>query len=465
MPNDLASEMAIYEANEQEHLEKQAKCIADFLASQPGPRNVPSGSRGGFGNRKGATAGNGDDNSTERSRFSKQWKGIKFQHDEVQELLMQEPACDQCMRLQTPCTTVDAKLTCLECQTRKIQCPRKFNNTVRALAQKLGESEEEVRSMHSRFMKPSTQNVKGDDDGGVTQARAKTGEAHGKGGMAKGKGKKKEKPLKIVIPGGRGRKSNETRSECSEFQAACEDEELANDGDEMDVDVPVSQLPVEFAGVSASQSQQSGSQGPRNDKPTANQEISSKIAVDWFLHFFRAISQVENNSTPTRTDVPSLDICPQLPAEDLVEAEAGSEPSDSRTSLHNDEAASKDELEMDVDVPRMSTISNECGSSQAPTDAPPISTRGSHSQGPDSSSNQKFLEIPPSKTAIDIPEPSPSQPHHHSHPDDTQSTKENDNSLEMHVNTPTLQSMSKPSRFHSPTPPDLPLNLKWDYLS
>jgi hypothetical protein len=95
MPTELATQIAIYEADEQERRAKQAKCIADFVASQPGPRNIPSGSKEGSENRHGedtaSAAGDDDDNFRERSEFVKQWKGIRFSRDKVEELLKKEP--------------------------------------------------------------------------------------------------------------------------------------------------------------------------------------------------------------------------------------------------------------------------------------------------------------------------------------------------------------------------------------
>lgn len=89
MPTELASEMAIYEADEQARQANQAKYFADFLASQPGPRNVPSGSGSQHGEE--AAAQEDDDNSQERSEFLKQWKDVKISRDEVEELLKKEP--------------------------------------------------------------------------------------------------------------------------------------------------------------------------------------------------------------------------------------------------------------------------------------------------------------------------------------------------------------------------------------
>jgi len=92
MPTELASEMAIYDAQEQERRANAARYIADFVASQPGPHKVPSSSKEGSDSRHGEdpTAVEGD-NSQERSEFSKQWKRIKFSRDEVEELLKQAP--------------------------------------------------------------------------------------------------------------------------------------------------------------------------------------------------------------------------------------------------------------------------------------------------------------------------------------------------------------------------------------
>jgi len=93
MPTELASEMATYEADEQKRRENQAKLLAEFVASQPGPRNVPSGSKKGSGNWQGedTAAGADDDSSQERSEFAKQWKSVRFSRDKVEELLKEEP--------------------------------------------------------------------------------------------------------------------------------------------------------------------------------------------------------------------------------------------------------------------------------------------------------------------------------------------------------------------------------------
>jgi len=93
MPTELASEVAIYEAGEQERQDNQAKRIAEFVASQPGPSNTPSGSKKGSDNLHGEEAASvaDDDNSQERSEFARQWKGIRFSRDKVQALLKKEP--------------------------------------------------------------------------------------------------------------------------------------------------------------------------------------------------------------------------------------------------------------------------------------------------------------------------------------------------------------------------------------
>lgn len=94
MPTELASEMAIYEANEQKLRENQAKLIAEFVASQLGPHNVPSSSKKGSDNwhEEDTAAGADDDNSQECSKFAKQWKSVsRFSHEKVEELLKEEP--------------------------------------------------------------------------------------------------------------------------------------------------------------------------------------------------------------------------------------------------------------------------------------------------------------------------------------------------------------------------------------
>ena len=108
MPTQLASEMALYEAGEQERRENQAKRIADFAASQPSPSNVPSGSKEGSDNHHGEVTNAGDD-SRERAEFSTYWKGVKFSRDTVEELLKKEPvSCVECalIRLLNLFTTI-----------------------------------------------------------------------------------------------------------------------------------------------------------------------------------------------------------------------------------------------------------------------------------------------------------------------------------------------------------------------
>lgn len=94
MPTELASEMAIYDAQEEERRANAARHIADFVNNQPGQRKVLSSSKEGSDSRRGedpASAAVEDDNSQKRSEFSKQWKSIKFPRREVEDLLKQEP--------------------------------------------------------------------------------------------------------------------------------------------------------------------------------------------------------------------------------------------------------------------------------------------------------------------------------------------------------------------------------------
>jgi len=210
-------------------------------------------------------------------------KFVEFACIRLTEIFCNYQTCDQCLKSQKSCTIVPAKLTCRECQRAKVVCPRNFNNKLRALGQKLKESEDVVCSKHTRFMTKGKQ--RGDE---VSKAKAK------------GKGREKEQLPKIVIPGGRGSKSNETRSERSNSRAPCEDNEVADDEDElneseMDVDVPgkskpqsrrshssVPQVPVDAPGGSLPQSRCSDSQVPNaNNNQKANEAVlASKIAVD-----------------------------------------------------------------------------------------------------------------------------------------------------------------------------------------
>lgn len=94
MPAQLTtSEMAVYEVDAQERRANEAKSIANFVAGQPGPRNVPSGSKEGSESwhEEDTATEEDDDNSRERSEFSKHWKGVNFSPDKVKELLKQEP--------------------------------------------------------------------------------------------------------------------------------------------------------------------------------------------------------------------------------------------------------------------------------------------------------------------------------------------------------------------------------------
>jgi len=89
MPTDFASEMAIYDAEQQERKANWPKYIADVVASQQGPSNVPSSSKNRLG--EGTAVGNNGNNPEERSRFSEVWKGVKFSRDNATELVGQEP--------------------------------------------------------------------------------------------------------------------------------------------------------------------------------------------------------------------------------------------------------------------------------------------------------------------------------------------------------------------------------------
>ena len=182
-----------------------------------------------------------------------------------------------------------AKLICRECQVAKVVCPRKFNNILRAVGEKLGESEDVVRSKHTRFMAKGKQKC---DE--VSKAKPKESEASREARKAKGKGREKEQLPKIVIPGGHGSKSNETRSECSNSQAPCEDKKMAGDEDEldeseMDVDAPGkskpqswrSHSPVPQVPVDAPSGSPPQPRCPDSQVPKANEAVhASKIAVD-----------------------------------------------------------------------------------------------------------------------------------------------------------------------------------------
>ena len=202
-------------------------------------------------------------------------------------------------------------MTCRECQTAKVVCPRKFNNIVRALAKELRESEDQVRSKHARFIAHSTQKETGKkDDSKVAKAKGKANErkANGEtGGQTKGNGKEKEKLPKITIPGGRGTKSNKTRSERSNSRAP-RDEMEDEDELEMNVDVPGTSKPqsqrshlrvphasgsqifnecgsspqvhIDAPGVSAPQSRCLDSQGPDANQKANKGILASKIAVE-----------------------------------------------------------------------------------------------------------------------------------------------------------------------------------------
>jgi len=131
-------------------------------------------------------------------------------------------------------------------------CPRKLNNIIRVLAHKLGESEGEVRSKYHRFIAPSRQKgQEGDDE--FAKGKGKNSETKGEAGKAKGKGKKKAGLPKIIIPGGRGNKLNETQPERSNSRASRDDDEMEEDELRMNVDAPE---------TSKAQSQHSDSRGP-----------------------------------------------------------------------------------------------------------------------------------------------------------------------------------------------------------
>jgi len=84
---------APYEDTEQERQENLSKNLANGVANQPSPPNVPSSFKEGSDSQHGEdpAAVDNNDNSQERSEFSKQWKGVKFPRGEVEELLKQEP--------------------------------------------------------------------------------------------------------------------------------------------------------------------------------------------------------------------------------------------------------------------------------------------------------------------------------------------------------------------------------------
>ncbi|KIM35714.1 hypothetical protein M413DRAFT_32279 [Hebeloma cylindrosporum] len=214
---------------------KQSVALDGFMTNHAhAARSVSSHSEGGKGRnaiRKDPITEDDDDSaqsSQERSEFSKLWRAIKFSHDEVESLLKQVPVCERCSRMDIPCKVVEESLTCEECKVRKVVCPRKFSNTVRALAHELRENEEEVRSRYTCLMVPSAQRgKKGGSDS--TKLKGKKGEANRDDG--KGKHKEKVKVLRTIIPG-RGNKANETEtsSERSHSRALCSDEEAANEG-------------------------------------------------------------------------------------------------------------------------------------------------------------------------------------------------------------------------------------------
>ena len=217
----------------------------------------------------------------------------------------------------------------------KVVCPRKFDNMLRVLAQKLEKSEEEVRSRHTRYMTSSIRKGKGrkgDDEVANSKAKAKAKKNEvNETGKAKGKGKKKEQLPKIIIPGGRGSKSNETRSERSNSRAPC-DEEL--DELEMDVNVPGTSKPVDTPGVSTPQFRCLDLQGPdAKNNQKANEEIlASKIAVD---------VPEPSESQPQHSQVPHAD--------------------DTRLANEDD-----DSMEMHVDTAALLTPKSSCFHSDTP---------------------------------------------------------------------------------------------------
>jgi len=144
-------------------------------------------------------------------------------------------------------------------------------------------------------MAPSRQKgQEGDDE--FAKGKGKKSETKGEAGKAKGKGKKKAGLPKIIIPGGRGNKLNETQPERSNSRASRDDDEMEKDELGIDVDVPGTSKPQPqhsdsrgplvtidtTGGVPTHQSRRSDSPGPdANDNQKVNEEIpASKIAVE-----------------------------------------------------------------------------------------------------------------------------------------------------------------------------------------
>jgi hypothetical protein len=222
-------------------------------------------------------------------------KFLEYACIRLTEILCNYQTCKQCLKLQKTCNIVMGKLLCRECQKAKVMCLCKFNNILCALGQKLGESEDVVRSKHARFMAKRKQ--KGDR---VSKAKVKESEVNREARKAKGKGSEKEQLPKIVIPGGCGSKSDETQSEHSNSRALCEDSEMADNKNEldkleMDVDIPekskpqsrrshspVPQVPVDACGGLPPKSRCSDSQVPNaNNSQKVNEAVlASKIVVD-----------------------------------------------------------------------------------------------------------------------------------------------------------------------------------------
>jgi len=195
------------------------------------------------------------------------------------------------LRLEIPCTTVRVNLICKDCQTGKVVCPRKFNTIVRVLAQKRGETEEEVRSKHSRFIAPSTQKgrgKKGDGEGVKANANSKDKRDEALANdVLKAKEKEKEKLPTIIIPRNWGSKSNgiegdtsskalvegpklsEPRSQHANSRALLDNDEMANE------DEPSSEVDIDDHGVLNPLSQHSDLDLSHDNIHTADEDPST----------------------------------------------------------------------------------------------------------------------------------------------------------------------------------------------
>lgn len=345
-------------------------------------------------------------------------------------------ACDRCVRLGIPCNAVKAKLICKECQTCKIICPRTFNNIVRVLAEKLGESEEDMRSKHIQFMAPSRQKemvrkVGGVVNGEAAKDKAKKGEASVHGGLERRRRREKQKPPMIFIPGGRANKPKEIeirgideeeispKTTCatltfSETQFECSNSrtplgEMPNeDALEMNADAPW---------ISKPQSKRSDPRLPRSNNEAENS------------------TQIGGNGPGLSTPQPNS----QLPL-----------PNDTRAVDNDSESSSQ----MRIDVPRMSIPQPRCSESQDL-----YASNGQTAMGEE--------DTPASEITLGVPELSKSQPQpSHSHLNLNQVPDNDEDFLQMHVDTPTPPNPGH-SRFNVQTS-SISLELKrkmWDDLS